>query len=171
MHALGLTDAQIRQPFVSVVTSWNETAPDNIALARQAQGVKRGVRDAGGTPREFTTIAGTGIANSGIAGTGGFAADETGKIPSLLPRDLIADSVETICRGSDYQVVVGIAGCDKAMAGMIMAMARCNLPSVVMFGEWHCLDDTKAVTLPFRMWRTDLVRMPLASSVPTISNL
>ena len=124
LHALGLTDTQIRQPFVGVVTSWNETAPDNIALARQAQGVKRGVRDAGGTPREFTTI----------AGTGGFAADETGKIPSLLHRDLIADSVEMTCRCSDYQAVVGIAGCDKAMAGMMMAMARCNLPSLVMFG-------------------------------------
>lgn len=139
LHALGLTDAQIRQPFVGVVTSWNETAPDNIALARQAQGVKRGVRDAGGTPREFTTIAGTGIAGTGIAGTeivgtGGIAADEAGKVPSLLHRDLIADSVEMTCRGSDYQAVVGIAGCDKAMAGMMMAMARCNLPSLVMFG-------------------------------------
>ena len=134
LHALGLTDAQIRQPFVGVVTSWNETAPDNIVLARQAQGVKRGVRDAGGTPREFTTIAGTGIAGTEIVGTGGIAADEAGEVPSLLHRDLIADSVEMTCRGSDYQAVVGIAGCDKAMAGMMMAMARCNLPSLVMFG-------------------------------------
>ncbi|MGC6497034.1 MAG: dihydroxy-acid dehydratase [Candidatus Puniceispirillaceae bacterium] len=121
---MGLTDAQIRQPFVGVVTSWNETAPDNIALARQAQGVKRGVRDAGGTPREFTTI----------AGTGGITADEAGKNPTLIYRELIADSVEMTCRASHYQAVVGIAGCDPAMAGMMMAMARCNLPSLVMFG-------------------------------------
>ena len=124
LRALRLMDVQIRQPFVGVVTSWNETAPDNIALARQAQGVKRGVRDAGGTPREFTTI----------AGTGGFKADEMGKVASLLDRDLIADSVEMTCRSSDYQAVFGIAGCDKAMASMIMAMTRCNLPSLVIFG-------------------------------------
>ena len=83
----------------------------------------------GGTPREFTTIAST-----GIAGTGGFTADETGKIPSLLHRDLIADSVEMVFRGSDYQAVFGIAGCDKAMVSMMMAMTGCNLPSLVMFG-------------------------------------
>ena len=90
LHALGLTDAQIRQPFVGVVTSWNETAPDNIALARQAQGVKRGVRDAGGTPREFTTIAGTGIANSGVAGTGGFTAVRAAIRNFAARRDLAA---------------------------------------------------------------------------------
>ncbi len=123
--------------------------------------MKRGVRVAGGTPREFTTI----------AGSGGFKADEMGKVASLQHPDLIADSVEMTFRSSDYQAVVGIAGCDKAMAGMMMAMARCNLPSLVMFG---------GVALPGRYQGRDitfqdvahggLVRMPLASSVTMISN-
>jgi dihydroxy-acid dehydratase len=121
---MGLTSAQMARPFVGVVTSWNEASPGNIALARQAQAVKRGVRDAGGTPREFTTISG--------AGTGS----------SLINRELIADSIEAMVSAHGYVALVGLAGCSTSLAAMMMVMARLDLPSVIMFGgtalPGHC---------------------------------
>ena len=120
LYAMGLTSAQMARPFVGVVTSWNEASPGNIALARQAQAVKRGVRDAGGTPREFTTIGGS---DSGVGG-----------ISSLISRDLIADSIEAMVRAHGYAALVGLAGCGTSLAAMMMAMARLDLPSVIMFG-------------------------------------
>ena len=124
MHAMGLTAAQMAQPLVGVVTSWNEAAPANMALARQAQAVKRGVRDAGGTPREFNTI----------AAADGRGSDRTAPVASLAHREVIADSVELMVRGHSHRALVGLAGCDMAMAAMMMAMARLDIPSVVMFG-------------------------------------
>ena len=123
-YAMGLTAEEIDQPFVGVATCWNEAAPCNIALNRQAQSVKTGVSEAGGTPREFTTI----------TVTDGIAMGHQGMKSSLVSRDLIADSVELTVRGHCYDALVGLAGCDKSLPGMMMAMLRLNVPSVFMYG-------------------------------------
>jgi dihydroxy-acid dehydratase len=123
-YAMGLTEEEINQPFVGVATCWNEAAPCNIALARQAQSVKRGVKEAFGTPREFTTI----------TVTDGIAMGHQGMKSSLVSRDLIADSVELTMRGHGYDALVGLAGCDKSLPGMMMSMVRLNVPSVFMYG-------------------------------------
>jgi dihydroxy-acid dehydratase len=123
-YAMGLTEAEINQPFVGVATCWNEAAPCNIALSRQAQSVKRGVAEAGGTPREFTTI----------TVTDGIAMGHQGMKSSLVSRECIADSVELTVRGHSYDALVGLAGCDKSLPGMMMAMVRLNVPSVFMYG-------------------------------------
>ena len=123
-YAMGLTEAEIDQPFVGVATCWNEAAPCNIALSRQAQSVKRGVAEAGGTPREFTTI----------TVTDGIAMGHQGMKSSLVSREVIADSVELTVRGHCYDALVGLAGCDKSLPGMMMAMLRLNVPSVFMYG-------------------------------------
>src|ERR671910_894567 len=122
--AMGLTRGDIERPFVGVVTTWNEAAPCNIALGRQAQAVKRGVAKAGGTPREFTTI----------TVTDGIAMGHQGMKSSLVSREVIADSVELTVRGHAYDALVGLAGCDKSLPGMMMAMVRLNVPSVFMYG-------------------------------------
>jgi dihydroxy-acid dehydratase len=123
-YAMGLGQEEIDQPFVGVATCWNEAAPCNIALARQAQSVKRGVIEAGGTPREFTTI----------TVTDGIAMGHQGMKSSLVSREVIADSVELTIRGHSYDALVGMAGCDKSLPGMMMAMLRLNVPSVFMYG-------------------------------------
>ncbi|HZA67808.1 MAG TPA: dihydroxy-acid dehydratase [Geminicoccaceae bacterium] len=122
--AMGLTRQNIEAPFVGVVTTWNEAAPCNIALARQAQAVKRGVAKAGGTPREFTTI----------TVTDGIAMGHQGMKSSLVSREVIADSTELTMRGHAYDALVGLAGCDKSLPGLMMAMVRLNVPSVFMYG-------------------------------------
>jgi dihydroxy-acid dehydratase len=123
-YAMGLTEDEINQPFVGVATCWNEAAPCNIALSRQARSVKRGVQELGGTPREFTTI----------TVTDGIAMGHQGMKSSLVSRDCIADSVELTVRGHCYDALVGLAGCDKSLPGMMMAMLRLNVPSVFMYG-------------------------------------
>jgi dihydroxy-acid dehydratase len=123
-YAMGLTTQQIHQPFVGVASCWNEAAPCNISLMRQAQAVKKGVAAANGTPREFCTITVT----DGIAmGHGGMRA-------SLPSREVIADSVELTMRGHAYDALVGLAGCDKSLPGMMMAMVRLNVPSIFIYG-------------------------------------
>jgi len=122
--AMGLSREEIAQPFVGVVTTWNEAAPCNIALARQAQAAKRGVAKAGGTPREFTTI----------TVTDGIAMGHQGMKSSLVSREVIADSTELTVRGHAYDALVGLAGCDKSLPGLMMAMVRLNVPSVFMYG-------------------------------------
>jgi dihydroxy-acid dehydratase len=123
-HAMGMTEEDIAKPFVGVATCWNEAAPCNISLSRQAQSAKKGVIAAGGTPREFTTI----------TVTDGIAMGHQGMKSSLASRDLITDSVELTMRGHCYDALVGIAGCDKSLPGMMMAMVRLNVPSVFMYG-------------------------------------
>jgi dihydroxy-acid dehydratase len=124
LYAMGLTDEQIAQPLVGVATTWNEAAPCNISLARQAQAVKKGVAAAQGTPREFTTI----------TVTDGIAMGHQGMKSSLVSREVIADSVELTMRGHCYDALVGLAGCDKSLPGLMMAMVRLNVPSVFMYG-------------------------------------
>jgi dihydroxy-acid dehydratase len=125
LYSMGLTREQIEdQPLVGVATTWNEAAPCNIALARQAQAAKKGVAAAHGTPREFTTI----------TVTDGIAMGHAGMKASLISREIIADSVELTMRGHCYDALVGLAGCDKSLPGMMMAMVRLNVPSVFMYG-------------------------------------
>src|SRR5438105_9782609 len=123
-YAMGLTTEQIHQPFVGVASCWNEAAPCNIPLMRQAQAVKRGVAAANGTPREFVTI----------TVTDGIAMGHQGMKASLASREVIADSVELTIRGHSYDALVGLAGCDKSLPGMMMAMCRLNVPSIFIYG-------------------------------------
>jgi dihydroxy-acid dehydratase len=123
-YAMGLTEEEINRPFVGVASCWNEAAPCNIALMRQAQAAKRGVKDQGGTPREFCTI----------TVTDGIAMGHEGMKSSLVSREVIADSVELTMRGHCYDALIGIAGCDKSLPGMMMAMLRLNVPSVFLYG-------------------------------------
>jgi dihydroxy-acid dehydratase len=123
-YAMGMTEEEIHQPLVGVATCWNEAAPCNIALNRQAQAVKMGVKQALGTPREFTTI----------TVTDGIAMGHEGMRSSLASREAIADTVELTMRGHCYDAIVGLAGCDKSLPGMMMAMVRLNVPSVFIYG-------------------------------------
>lgn len=122
--AMGMTREEIESPLVGVASCWNEAAPCNIALSRQAQAAKRGVAAAGAAPREFTTI----------TVTDGIAMGHQGMKSSLVSRDVIADSVELTMRGHCYDALVGVAGCDKTLPGMMMVMLRLNVPSVFLYG-------------------------------------
>ncbi|MEL6920538.1 MAG: dihydroxy-acid dehydratase, partial [Pseudomonadota bacterium] len=124
LYAMGLSKEEISQPLVGVASCWNEAAPCNIALMRQAQVVKKGVAAANGTPREFCTI----------TVTDGIAMGHQGMKSSLVSRDVITDSVELTMRGHCYDALVGLAGCDKSLPGMMMAMVRLNVPSVFIYG-------------------------------------
>jgi len=123
-YAMGLKNEDIEKPFVGVATTWNEAAPCNITLSRQAQSAKKGVKLAGGTPREFTTI----------TVTDGIAMGHAGMKSSLISREIIADSVELTMRGHCYDALVGLAGCDKSLPGLMMVMLRLNVPSVFIYG-------------------------------------
>ncbi len=123
-YAMGLGSREIAQPFVGVVSCWNEAAPCNTALMRQAHAVSAAVKTAGATPREFCTI----------TVTDGIAMGHEGMRSSLVSREVIADSVELTVRGHSYDALVGVAGCDKSLPGMMMAMLRLNIPSVFLYG-------------------------------------
>ena len=123
-YAMDLTTEQIHQPFIGVATTWNESAPCNITLRRQAQSVKKGVSLADGTPREFTTI----------TVTDGIAMGHQGMKASLASREAIADTIELSVRGHCYDGLVGVAGCDKSLPGVMMSMLRLNVPSVFIYG-------------------------------------
>ena len=123
-YAMGETEQDVAKPFVGVVSTWNEAAPCNTALMRQAQSVKKGVKQFGGTPREFCTI----------TVTDGIAMGHEGMKSSLISREVIADSAELTVRGHCYDALVGIAGCDKSLPGLMMSMLRLNVPSVFIYG-------------------------------------
>jgi dihydroxy-acid dehydratase len=123
-YAMGLGSREIAQPFVGVAHCGNQSAPCNTALERQAYAAVEGVKAAGATPRMFSTI----------TVTDGIAMGHEGMRSSLVSREVIADSVELSVRGHAYDALVGIAGCDKSLPGMMMAMLRLNVPSVFMYG-------------------------------------
>ena len=123
-YAMGMTEEEINQPLVGVVSTWNEAAPCNITLDRQAKAAKVGVSEYSGSPRQFTTI----------TVTDGIAMGHQGMKSSLVSREVIADSIELTMRGHCYDAMVGLAGCDKSLPGVMMAMARLNVPSVFMYG-------------------------------------
>jgi dihydroxy-acid dehydratase len=123
-RAMGLRDEDIYRPFVGVASSWNEATPCNLHLDRLAKAAKEGVRAAGGTPREFVTI----------AVSDGIAMGHQGMKASLVSREVIADSVELMMHAHQYDALVAIAGCDKSLPGMAMAMARLNVPAIFVYG-------------------------------------
>jgi len=122
--AMGLTDDDLSKPFIGVCHTGNEATPCNIHLSGLAQKAKDGVKDAGATPREFSTI----------AVSDGIAMGHEGMKSSLISREVIADSIELMVRAHQYDALVGIAGCDKSLPGTMMAMARLNIPSVFVYG-------------------------------------
>ncbi|MGI0009455.1 MAG: dihydroxy-acid dehydratase [Nitrosopumilaceae archaeon] len=122
--AMGLDDQDLSKPFIGVSHTGNEVTPCNIHLGKIAQNAKQGVSDAGGTPREFATI----------AVSDGIAMGHEGMKASLVSREIIADSIEIMVRAHQYDGLVGLAGCDKSLPGTMMAMARLNLPSVFVYG-------------------------------------
>ena len=123
-YEMNLTEKDVAKPFVGVVSTWNEAAPCNINLMKQAHFVKKGVHSSGGTPREFCTI----------TVTDGIAMGHEGMKSSLISRDVIADSTELTFRGHCYDALVGLAGCDKSLPGLMMSMVRLNIPSVFIYG-------------------------------------
>ena len=124
LYPEGLSEEDLQKPLIGVATSWNESAPCNINLREQAQPAKKGVKDFGGTPREFTTI----------TVTDGIANGHEGMKSSLISREVIADSVELTMRGHCYDALVAFAGCDKSLPAMMMAMCRLNVPSIFVYG-------------------------------------
>ena len=123
-RSMGLSDEDIHRPWVGVASTWNEATPCNLTLDRQAKAAKQGVKDAGGTPREFVTI----------AVSDGIAMGHEGMKTSLVSREIIADSIELMMNAHGYDALVGLAGCDKSLPGMLMAMARLNVPSIFLYG-------------------------------------
>ncbi len=123
-RAMGLSDEEIHRPWVGIASTWNEATPCNTTLDRQARAAKEGVQQAGGTPREFVTI----------AVSDGIAMGHEGMKASLVSREVIADSIELMMHAHGYDALVGFAGCDKSLPGTLMAMARLNVPSVFMYG-------------------------------------
>ncbi|MGC8540705.1 MAG: dihydroxy-acid dehydratase [Phycisphaerae bacterium] len=123
-RSMGLTDADIQQPWVGVASTWNQATPCNITLDRQARAAANGVKAAGGTPREFVTI----------AVSDGIAMGHEGMKASLISRDVIADSIELMMHAHRYDALVGLAGCDKSLPGTLMALARLNLPGIFIYG-------------------------------------
>ena len=123
-RSMGLTDADIHQPWVGVASTWNQATPCNITLDRQARAAAAGVKSAGGTPREFVTI----------AVSDGIAMGHEGMKASLVSRDVIADSIELMMHAHRYDALVGLAGCDKSLPGTLMALARLNLPGIFIYG-------------------------------------
>ncbi|HZC23159.1 MAG TPA: dihydroxy-acid dehydratase [Candidatus Binatia bacterium] len=122
--AIGFTDADLSRPLIGVANTWIETMPCNFHLRRLSAKVKEGIRAAGGTPMEFNTIA---ISDGETMGTEGMRA-------SLVSRELIADSIELVCRGQMFDAVVCVVGCDKTIPAAAMALARMNLPGMVLYG-------------------------------------
>ena len=122
--AIGFTDADLNRPLIGVANTWIETMPCNFHLRRLSAKVKEGIRAAGGTPMEFNTIA---ISDGETMGTEGMRA-------SLVSRELIADSIELVCRGQMFDAVVCVVGCDKTIPAAAMALARLNLPGMVLYG-------------------------------------
>ena len=138
MRAMGLTDDDLAKPIIGVMSCWNEATPCNVALNRMAGWAKQGASAGGGTPREFTTI----------AVTDGISMGYEGMKASLVSREVIADSIELMVFAHGYDALVGVAGCDKSLPGIIMAMGRLNVPSVfvyggtIMPGRWRGKDVT-----------------------------
>jgi dihydroxy-acid dehydratase len=124
MRAMGLNDQDLRQPLIGVASTWNEATPCNLSLGFLAQEAKRGLRELGGTPREFVSI----------AVSDGIGMGHEGMKSSLVSREVIADSIELMMRAHCYDALVGLAGCDKSLPGTLMAIARLNLPSIFVYG-------------------------------------
>ena len=172
LRAMGLSDEDIARPMVGVVSTHGETTPCSMTLAPQAAEASSGVREGGGTPRSFTTI----------SVSDGLSMNHLGMRFSLISRELIADSIEAVMRGHAYDALVGFAGCDKTLPGVMMGMIRCNAPSVFVYGgsalpgRWRgkdvtALDSYEGVgaVMTGRMTRDDLESLERAC-LPTIGS-
>jgi dihydroxy-acid dehydratase len=124
LKGAGFTDADLRKPLIGIANTWIEIGPCNYHLRELAAHVKRGVREAGGTPMEFNTIS---ISDGITMGTAGMRA-------SLISREVIADSIELVARGNGFDAIVALVGCDKTIPGAVMALARLNIPGLVLYG-------------------------------------
>src|SRR3712207_3522866 len=124
LKAIGFTDEDLRKPIIGIANTWIETMPCNYNLRALADHVKAGVRAAGGTPMEFNTVA---VSDGITMGTEGMRA-------SLISREVIADSIELVARGHMFDGVVALSGCDKTIPGCVMALARLDVPSVMLYG-------------------------------------
>jgi dihydroxy-acid dehydratase len=124
LKAVGFTDGDLEKPLVGIANTWIEIGPCNYHLRDLAAHVKRGVREAGGTPMEFNTIS---ISDGITMGTAGMRA-------SLISREVIADSIELVARGNGFDAIVALVGCDKTIPGAVMALARLNIPGLVLYG-------------------------------------
>ena len=124
LKAVGLTDEDLSKPLVGIANTWIEVMPCNIHLRALAEDVKRGVRAAGGTPIEFNTI----------AVSDGIAMGTTGMRASLISREVVADSIELVTRGHLFDAVIALSGCDKTIPGTVMALARLDLPALMLYG-------------------------------------
>src|SRR5258708_30275706 len=143
--AIGFTDADLTKPLIGVANTWIETMPCNFHLRRVAAKVKEGIRAAGGTPMEFNTIA---ISDGETMGTEGMRA-------SLVSREVIADSIELVCRGQLFDAVVAVVGCDKTIPAAAMALARLNIPGIVYYGgsDAGAAVCGKIMTIYYGVWR------------------
>src|SRR5256885_3628778 len=124
LKAVGFTDEDLRRPIIGIANTWTEIGPCNFHLRELAAAVKRGVREAGGTPMEFNTVS---ISD-------GITMGAEGMRTSLVSREVIADSIELVARGNHFDGLVVLVGCDKTIPGAVMAVARLNLPSVILYG-------------------------------------
>src|SRR5436190_2573232 len=138
LKAIGFTDEDLARPLVGVATTWIETMPCNFNQRRLAESVKDGIRAAGGTPMEFSTVS---VSDGVTMGTEGMKA-------SLVSREVIADSIELVARGNGFDGIVCLVGCDKTLPGAAMAVARLDIPGMVYYGgpiapgRWHGKDVT-----------------------------
>src|ERR687885_24836 len=124
LKAIGYTDEDLQKPIVGIANTWTETMPCNFNLRQLAARIKDGVRAAGGTPMEFNTVA---ISDGITMGTEGMKT-------SLVSREVIADSIELVARGYLFDAVVALSGCDKTIPGCVMALARLDVPSLMLYG-------------------------------------
>ena len=124
LKSMGLTDKDISRPMVGIANTWIETMPCNFHLRRLSEKIKQGVREAGGTPIEFNTIA---ISDGITMGTEGMKT-------SLISREVVADSIELVARGHYFDALIAISGCDKTIPGTVMALCRINVPSLMIYG-------------------------------------
>jgi dihydroxy-acid dehydratase len=124
LKAVGFSDEDLRRPLVGVANTWIEIGPCNFHLRRLAAKVKEGIRAAGGTPMEFNTVS---ISDGITMGTEGMKA-------SLISREVIADSIELVARGNQFDAVVALSGCDKTIPGTIMALSRLDVPGLMLYG-------------------------------------
>src|SRR5205809_6096189 len=124
LKAVGFSDADLKKPLIGIATTWIEIGPCNLHLRDLAQYVKEGVREAGATPMEFNTVS---ISDGITMGSEGMRA-------SLVIREVIADSIELVARGNLFDGMVALSGCDKTIPGTVMALARLNIPGVMLYG-------------------------------------
>ena len=124
LKAIGFSDTDLSRPIIGIANTWTEIGPCNFHLRELAAAVKQGVREAGGTPMEFNTVS---ISD-------GITMGAEGMRTSLVSREIIADSIELVARGNHFDGLVVLVGCDKTIPGGVMAVARLNIPSVVLYG-------------------------------------